>query len=188
MTVVPDRSLLGRVTASPWNYWAAFVTDAVAAGAFGWAGAARYRGPMLVGLSLVAGGVLAWTLIEYLLHRCVLHGLPIAAREHAKHHRDPRALISTPMLLIPLLSLLVFLAFALALPAGAAALATFGLYAGYNVFAIVHHLQHFHPEVLARWPLFARTLHLHELHHRHPDTHYGISVGFWDRVFGTRVK
>lgn len=185
MTVVPDRSLLGRVTASPFNYWATFVTDAIAAAAFGWLGATRYRGSLVVGVVLVIGGFFSWTLIEYLLHRCILHGLPIAAREHAKHHRDTRALISTPLLMIPFLALVVFAAIAVATSIGDAALVTFGLYAGYNYFVIVHHMQHFHPELLSRSSLFGRNLRMHELHHRRPDTHYGISVGFWDRVFGS---
>jgi cyclopropane-fatty-acyl-phospholipid synthase len=183
---VPDRSLLGRITTSPINYWATFVTDAVAAAAFGWLGAIRYDGSIVVGVLYIAGGFLSWTLIEYLLHRWVLHGWTPAAREHAKHHRDTHALISTPLMLIPLLSAVIFAAIAFATSIGDAALITCGLYAGYNYFVIVHHLQHFHPELLARSPLFERNLRLHELHHRHPGTHFGISVALWDRVFGSR--
>src|ERR1700754_5201404 len=110
MTVVPDRSLLGRVTTSPINYWGSFVTDGLAASAFGWLGATRYQGSLLAGFALVTGGFLTWTLTEYLLHRWVLHGWTKAAREHAKHHRDTHALIATPLLVIPLLSVGVFAA------------------------------------------------------------------------------
>ena len=80
MTAVPDRSLLGRVTTSPYNYWGSFVTDALAASVFGWLGATRYEGSLLVGVALVVIGFLAWTLFEYFLHRWVLHGWQKAAR------------------------------------------------------------------------------------------------------------
>ena len=188
MTVVPDRSIIGRVTASPINYWATFVTDAAGAAAFGWLGATRYRGSIALAALLVVGGFLSWTLIEYLLHRWVLHGWPTAAREHAKHHRDTRALISTPLMTIPLCAVMVLAVLAFATSIGTAALATFGLYLGYNYFVIVHHLQHFHPELLARSSLFGRNLRLHQLHHRHPDRHFGISSSIWDRAFGSGLK
>jgi sterol desaturase/sphingolipid hydroxylase (fatty acid hydroxylase superfamily) len=183
MTALPNRSLLGRVTTSPINYWGSFVTDGIAAAAFGWLGATRYHGSLAVGLLLVAGGVLAWTLLEYLIHRWLLHGWPKAAREHAKHHRDAHALVATPMMVIGLMLLAIFAGVALATSIGEAALLTFGMYVGYNYFVIVHHLQHFHPELLARSGLFQRNLRLHEIHHRHPDTHFGISNSIWDRVF-----
>ena len=48
-------------------------------------------------------------------------------------------------------------------------------------------MQHFHPELLARSSLFQRNLRLHELHHRHPDTHFGISNSIWDRVFRSHL-
>lgn len=183
MTAVPDRSLLGRVTASPFNYYGSFITDAFAAAALGWLGATRYEGSLLVGVVLVVGGFLLWTLVEYFLHRWVLHGWQKAAREHAKHHRDTHALIATPIFVIPLLAIAIFAGLAFATSIGSAALFVFGLYAGYNYFVIVHHLQHFYPQLLARSPLFERNLRLHELHHRHPDKHFGISCSIWDRAF-----
>jgi sterol desaturase/sphingolipid hydroxylase (fatty acid hydroxylase superfamily) len=187
MTAGPDRSLIGRVTTSPINYWATFITDALAAAAFGWLGATRYAGSYLVGALLVIAGFLSWTLFEYLLHRFVLHGWTKAAREHAKHHRDTHALISTPLLTIPLLALVIFFAIAFAASSGVAALLTFGLYAGYNYFVVVHHMQHFHPQLLARSGLFERNLRLHVLHHDRPDMHFGISCSIWDRAFGSHL-
>src|SRR5262245_55569787 len=48
-------------------------------------------------LSLSAGGLLVWTLIEYLLHRFLLHHQPkapallsVVERLHLGHHRDPQ--------------------------------------------------------------------------------------------------
>lgn len=188
MTVVPDRSLVGRVTTSPYNYWGSLVTDAIAAAAFGWLGLTRHQGSIIIAAVVVVAGFLLWTLMEYFLHRWVLHGWQKAAREHAKHHRDTQALIATPIFIIPLLAVLIFAGLAFATTIDDAALFVFGLYAGYNYFVIVHHMQHFHPEVLARSPLFERNLRLHELHHRHPNTHFGISCSLWDRAFGSIVE
>jgi sterol desaturase/sphingolipid hydroxylase (fatty acid hydroxylase superfamily) len=176
-------ALLGRVTSSPINYWGTMVFDLIGAGAFAWYGMTRYQGPIAVGILLAVAGFLAWTLCEYLLHRFLLHGWPVARREHAKHHQDTHALISTPLLAIPLAALLVYTVLAAATSLGTAALVTFGLYAGYNYFVIVHHLQHFHPQLLARSSFFKRNLELHELHHERPDMHFGISCSIWDRAF-----
>ena len=181
-------SFLGRFTSSPFNYWATIIVDLIGASAFAWYGMTRYRGPIAVGPLLVIAGFLAWTLAEYLLHRFLLHGFPVARREHAKHHQDTHALISTPLMLIPLAASLVCAALAAATSVGVAALVTFGLYAGYNYFVIVHHLQHFHPELLARSKFFERNLRLHELHHDRPDTHFGISSSIWDRAFGSILR
>jgi predicted transporter len=186
MTVFPDRSLLERVTGSPINYWGAFIVDMVVAATFGWLGATRYDGSLVLGVVLVGSGVLAWTLVEYFLHRWILHG--VLARDHARHHRDTQALIATPLMVIPFCAALIFTLAALASSIGAAAVFTFGWYVGYNYFVIVHHMQHFYPDVLARSALFERNLRLHELHHRHPDTHFGISNSLWDRAFGSRLE
>ena len=55
---------------------------------------------------VVAGGVavvgfMSCGLLEYVVHRWVLHGPPsMARRGHAQHHAEPRALISTPLFVI----------------------------------------------------------------------------------------
>ena len=43
-----DRSLLQRVACSPINYWAAMVTDVVAAAVLAWLGAVWYSGPPII--------------------------------------------------------------------------------------------------------------------------------------------
>jgi hypothetical protein len=57
----------------------------------------RVRCLELVALALL--GLVAWTLLEYALHRFVLHGLQPFRTWHAEHHRRPRALIGTPTIL-----------------------------------------------------------------------------------------
>ncbi len=60
-------------------------------------------------LGWVAAGVAAWTLLEYLLHRFVLHGLSPFRDWHAEHHSRPGARISAPTLLTACLFTLLLL-------------------------------------------------------------------------------
>jgi hypothetical protein len=53
----------------------------------------------------------------------------------------------------------------LVLPSGVAALLVFGLYAGYNYFALVHHLQHHRAKDLSRVAYLGRLERLHDTHH-----------------------
>src|SRR6185437_2339320 len=42
------------------------------------------------------GGLVGWSLIEYLLHRVLFHHAPILSQIHEWHHRVPQDLIGTP--------------------------------------------------------------------------------------------
>jgi cyclopropane-fatty-acyl-phospholipid synthase len=180
------RSLLERVACNPINYWAALVTDVVAAAVFGVVAAMWYSGPWLTAIALFAGGIVAWTLFEYLLHRWLLHGAIAAIRrEHARHHGQPKATISTPTFVIPICATLVAAALSTILSAGEAVLLTFGIYAGYNYFAIIHHMLHHHPDVLGRISYYEEQVRLHDIHHAEPEVLFGISNSLWDRVFRT---
>lgn len=182
-------TLLEKVAASPLNYRATLIVDPVAAVAFAYYGAVTYSGTVVAAVACVVAGFMAWGFLEYLLHRWVLHGvLRSPRREHAKHHGQPKATISTPVLVIPIGATIIFAALAFVLPTGVAALLTFGIYAGYNYFAIVHHLLHHCPDALARSRYFEAQLRSHEAHHRNPDLHFGISSGLWDRLFGTFLQ
>jgi sterol desaturase/sphingolipid hydroxylase (fatty acid hydroxylase superfamily) len=138
-------------------------------------------------LFLVAwGGLLTWPLIEYSLHRFVLHGLKPFSTWHAAHHQRPHALICTPTILsASLIAVLVFvpawwlsnLWLALAL--------TFGLLNGYLVYAITHHAIH-HWRSPNEW--IRQRKHCHTLHHdpRRPAGFYGVTSVLWDEVLGTK--
>lgn len=57
------------------------------------------RGPREHGAALVAfalAGLLGWSVLEYALHRFVLHGLQPFQRWHGAHHQRPTARIGTP--------------------------------------------------------------------------------------------
>jgi sterol desaturase/sphingolipid hydroxylase (fatty acid hydroxylase superfamily) len=179
-------TLIERIATSPLNYRATLIADPLAALAFAIYGAAAYDGAVFSAIVFVVIGFMAWGLLEYALHRWLLHGVLAAPRrEHAKHHGAPTAMVSTPLLVVPIGAFVIYLTLALLLQSGVAALITFGIYAGYNYFAIVHHLLHHRHDALARSRWFEAQVRLHDAHHLRPDLHFGISSGLWDRLFGT---
>ena len=134
--------------------------------------------------AMVGGGVLAWSAVEYLLHRFVLHGLQPFKGWHLEHHQRPAALICAPTLLSA--SLIVLL---VSLPAlwllgewlgGALAL---GVLAGYLGYAITHHAVH-HWRVQSPWLKRRKYAHARH-HHLQQPCCYGVTSGVWDKVLGT---
>jgi hypothetical protein len=80
--------------------------------AVGLVGTALWRSPERA-VTLVAtfvAGVALWTLVEYILHRFVLHHVPYVKEMHDAHHHDQAALIGTPVWL----SLVIFVVFVFA--------------------------------------------------------------------------
>jgi 4-hydroxysphinganine ceramide fatty acyl 2-hydroxylase len=180
------RRTADRIIDSRANYWVGMAADVVWAVVFLAIGRAQYTGAVAGAIAAVAAGFLTWGLLEYVIHRWVLHGTPaIARRSHARHHGDVHAHISTPVLVIAICALAVRALLGLVLPSGLAWLAVFGVYAGYNYFALLHHLQHHDAEVIARIGHWRTLMALHDVHHHRPSINYGITTTFWDRVFGT---
>jgi len=145
---------------------------------------ARSQGPALAAMALA--GLAAWSLIEYLLHRFVLHGLQPFARWHAAHHARPTALIGSPTIVSASgFAVLVFLpAWGLLGSLPLASALTLGIVAGYLAYAVIHHATH-HWRAGSPWMLQRKRW--HALHHRVGGTPgcYGVSSGLWDRVFGS---
>lgn len=136
---------------------------------------------------VIAGlGLVSWTLIEYALHRFVMHGLQPFSRWHAEHHQRPTALICTPTILSAMLiAALIFLP-ALVLSGnlwGACAL-TFGVLVGYLAFSIMHHATH-HWSADSAW--LQQRKRWHALHHHSIGQSgcFGVTSAFWDYVFGS---
>lgn len=143
----------------------------------GWGGAT------LAGL---LAGLIAWTLIEYAVHRFVLHGVPPFKGWHAEHHRRPGAAIGLPTVFSG--GLFVAFVFAPAWWLGGLLPArdfTLGVLTGYLGYALVHQGVH-RPLSGRRW--LAGRQRWHARHHgaaAAPGQAYGVTTGFWDRVFGT---
>jgi hypothetical protein len=104
MATQSGRILLGaldRMVYSSANYWVVMVSDLAAALAFLALGLNRFSGTWVVAGGVAIVGFMSCGLLEYVVHRWVLHGPPsLARRGHAQHHAEPRALISTPLFVI----------------------------------------------------------------------------------------
>jgi sterol desaturase/sphingolipid hydroxylase (fatty acid hydroxylase superfamily) len=135
-------------------------------------------------ISYVLAGLAIWTLVEYAMHRFVLHGMEPFRSWHAKHHDRPTALISAPTILsATLIATLVFApALMLAGPWRACAL-TLGLTIGYFIYALTHHATH-HWRADNAWLKRRKSWHARH-HHAHGSRAgcYGVSSSLWDRVF-----
>jgi sterol desaturase/sphingolipid hydroxylase (fatty acid hydroxylase superfamily) len=177
---------LDRMVYSAAHYWVAMISDMAAALAFLALALNRFSGPWTVAGGVAILGFISWGLLEYVMHRWVLHGPPsVARRGHAQHHAAPSALISTPLFVITIAALALWGLLRLVLTDGPAAFLVFGLYAGYNYFALVHHHQHHRRNDLASVACWRRLERCHHLHHHRQDVNFGVSTTIWDRLFGT---
>ena len=124
-----------------------------------------------VWLVAVVGGVIVWTLMEYIIHRYVFHQMPVFSPLHGAHHDAPLAFIGTPTWL----SLGVIFG-AVFLPAwglgslNTASGLTVGFMAGFSWYGLVHHaIHHRQPRMLARRLIVASR--------RHAQHHYVDPTG-----------
>jgi sterol desaturase/sphingolipid hydroxylase (fatty acid hydroxylase superfamily) len=138
-------------------------------------------------------GVVAWTLIEYLLHRYLFHLVPEPTFEsrfkqfmvHGYHHEFPN---DRMRLVAPLL---------LSLPIGAVLAGAYyfllgpnvwltwfaGTATGYLAYDWIHYYTH-HFRPTSRLGKFLRRYHM-EHHYRDSESHFGISSPLWDWILGT---
>jgi hypothetical protein len=117
-------------------------------------------------------GLVAWTLVEYITHRFVLHA--IAPVEHGIHHARPQDAIDRIFWQIWLAFVVLYLM------AGGAILA--GALVAYAWYLFVHYCAHQNPAFLP-----ASLLKHHRDHHRFANRNYGVTTTLWDRVFGTML-
>ena len=147
--------------------------------------------------ALIALGTLVWTLIEYLLHRFLLHYRPqrpallaVVERLHLGHHRNPRdeAKITVPVSgSLPIAGALLGLFRLMAGSWEVAALLMTGSIAGYLCYETVHFWIHCGAH-RGRWLRQQRAHHF--FHHFENQTRcFGVTTRLWDLVWGTgRVR
>lgn len=146
--------------------------------------------------SLALGGLAAWTLLEYVLHRFAFHadfgaselGRDLHYLVHGVHHdypHDPDRLVMPPAVAAVLA---VLIGWPLHLAVGPHAFAPLfgGLVAGYLWYDLTHYWAH-HGK--ARTAL-GRKLKRWHLQHHFQDTgeRYGVTTPFWDYVLGTAPR
>jgi sterol desaturase/sphingolipid hydroxylase (fatty acid hydroxylase superfamily) len=142
-------------------------------------------------LGMFMAGVLAWTLLEYWLHRVLFHIVPKQKTLrfywfmlHGYHHEFPNdrlRLVMPPIMSWPIAAGFYFIARAIGGPYWLTTLV--GVYAGYLAYDWVHYYTH-HARPKGRVGKFLRRFHL-EHHYKDETTHFGLSSPLWDVVFGT---
>ena len=149
--------------------------------------------PGVAKLSLMAGGLLVWTLMEYLLHRFLLHSrsrapalLSVVEKLHLGHHRDPHdeVKITVPVAgSLPIAGGLLGLFRLTAASWELAALLMTGSIVGYLYYEAVHFWIHCGSRG-GRW--LGRRRANHFLHHFKDQRRcFGVSMPLWDFIMGT---
>jgi sterol desaturase/sphingolipid hydroxylase (fatty acid hydroxylase superfamily) len=132
-------------------------------------------------------GLALWTLLEYLLHRFVLHHVKWVKNQHDMHHHDAKALVGTPtwfsfLVFLVTLTLPVLLASTVEIASGLTA----GVMLGYLWYVTVHYGIH-HWKFRSSGYL-GRLKSRHALHHHFDDLgNFGVTSGLWDFVFCTNL-
>jgi len=145
-----------------------------------------YRAAALWLLALLAG-ICAWTLIEYLVHRYLYHGVAFFEKFHDAHHAEPNELIGAPSFIMIAMIILVFFVPLLAIGLVVASGAACGALIGYIGYMLVHHASH-HFEPRPGSLLYQARLR-HMAHHYHGTPgNYGVITSFWDQLFSTTVE
>ncbi len=157
------------------------------------------RARPLTAACYVVAGVVSWTLVEYLVHRYVLHGRFPDGKgwlkhglhrffdtAHGDHHLRPwdGLHINGGFDSLPFAFVLALLSFLAPLPTAPVFMAA--VLQSYVIEEWVHYSVHFHQ---FRWRYFVYIRKHHLYHHsaRGGDTAFGLSSGLWDRPLGTPI-
>lgn len=142
------------------------------------------------------GGILFWTLFEYIIHRYVFHFIADSEKAkrivyvlHGNHHEYPRdreRLFMPPVPSLIIASAVFVIIFLISKMAGMNEYA-FSFFAGfvlgYLVYGSMHYAIHaWNPPFKWMKPLW-RNHHLH--HYKQQEKGFGVSSTLWDHVFGT---
>ena len=170
-----------RISQTRWNYWFTYAIDLSLMTFFlAWDA---------VWLGVTAGwmapsymlGLAAWSLTEYIFHRCVYHlEWGILSHGHETHHKDPRAYVAMPWFLTPILfippQLLVAKYF------GVRGFSTFlaGWFGGFIAYSFLHHSLHHYNLRFGWYPASPVTT-------PDPSCLSGVELRRHDAILGSRV-
>ncbi len=149
------------------------------------------RVPVINGVLAYFGGILLWTLIEYVIHRWAFHYHPKSATGkkvhflvHGIHHdypRDATRLVMPLLVSVPLATFFFYLFMAIF---GNYYLVIFsGFVLGYVSYDSIHYATH-HINLKGKIGGFLRSYHLRH-HYEDDNTAYGVSTPLWDYIFRT---
>ena len=149
----------------------------------------RHSYALLFHLTLFFSGWAIWTWIEYHYHRFVLHRKTekcktSTSKSHHHHHTNPSQFETTPLHRSMLFIFsCVFFFFAYRLNNYFTLFS--GIFWGWTAFCFIHYLLH------KKWTkaILPRHHEFHIAHHcKYTDKCFGVSVMWWDVLFGTAPK
>jgi sterol desaturase/sphingolipid hydroxylase (fatty acid hydroxylase superfamily) len=181
-----SRSLVGTISESRTNYWASYVIDLACPFLFVHLGMRHQSNwPSIIISSL--SGLVVFSLIEYSIHRWLLHNPKSALFHlHETHHNfpDKPSAFLFPTSIVTLMLIWLFLTYALHFQSASFFLC--GLAGGYCYFGVLHHLEHSTRinQIPFRW--LQKRWAAHSVHHRREQSNFGVITSFWDYVFGTQ--
>jgi Fatty acid hydroxylase superfamily len=154
----------------------------------------------LMALWYFSGGIAAWTMLEYVVHRYVLHGRFPEGRGpvrwfthkyfdplHWEHHARPwdgEHINGRIRDTLPFAAL--FAAVASLAPLETAPMFVAGLLQAYVIEEWVHHSVHFY-HFRNRYFRYIRRHHLYHHSPKGSEVGYGLTSAFWDVIWGTRI-
>ena len=141
----------------------------------------------VVWLSEAVSGLVAWTFVEYLMHRFVLHRVAYFHALHNLHHAEPTAKMGTPSWVsLSFIALGVFPLLWLAMGRFAGSAVTTGVVVGYLWYISVHHIVH-HWKIGHRSYLYGAKRYHAQHHYSDSEANFGVTTPVWDRLFGSRL-
>jgi len=149
----------------------------------------------LLSAGLFLCGCLAWTLLEYSLHRCLFHWRPNLRSHtqitfhfllHGLHHKtplDPDRLVFPPAAALLIITLF-YTAYRIFLPFPIFCCYACGKLFGYICYDMTHYYLH-HGSPNPSSTLYYKKIYHYNHHFKDSTSGYGISTMLWDYVFGT---
>jgi len=152
-----------------------------------------------VAVSFFVAGVAVWTIVEYLVHRYILHGrFPdgkgfshllhiVFDPMHSEHHERPwdGNHINGHVDTVPVAAVLILLSFVTSFYKAPVFVA--GLLFSYVVEEWIHHAVHFY-HFRSRYFRYIRRHHLYHHSPKGSEVAYGLTNGFWDIIYQTRIS
>lgn len=178
--------LLEKFALSPGNYWFSFCADTLSAVFFlHWESQVRHI-PLAWTATGFGIGFVLWQLTEYVFHRWIYHQpAGIFGDGHRIHHNQPQVLIGMPwfMTTATVFGIWYLAGVALGIPLLSSLLA--GWLIGFVWYSLVHHSLH-HWRFRNGW--MRRLEAYHRIHHQFPASNFGVTMRYWDGIFGTRYR
>lgn len=154
-------------------------------------GLINIKSPVHIQFLLFISGIFIWTLAEYVIHRFVFHWRSenkilklIHYALHGHHHENPTDSNHLFMPPIPVL-VISFILFSLFFLLMNRYVFFFfpGFEFGYLVYSMIHYSVHLKPH--KKGIMQKLWLHHGKHHYENPNSRYGVSTIFWDRIFRT---